>query len=154
MSNHNVPAREKILGTAFRLFHKQGYNSTGINQIIKESNVTINVKDLVKSVSFYEVIGFTLKNRWGNYYAQLTAPGLVIGLHPTSDNNLADNSGNVSFGFTTDSFEETKDSLQQLSIPATERQEEGGQLPCLAARAKRCGRFPAREPWRCEWTRP
>jgi AcrR family transcriptional regulator len=39
MINHNVPARQKILDTASRLFHKQGYNSTGINQIIKESNV-------------------------------------------------------------------------------------------------------------------
>lgn len=27
------------MATAFRLFHQQGYNSTGINQIIEESNV-------------------------------------------------------------------------------------------------------------------
>jgi AcrR family transcriptional regulator len=39
MSNPNTPAREKILDTASRLFHKQGYNSTGINQIIGESHV-------------------------------------------------------------------------------------------------------------------
>jgi len=32
-------ARERILETASVLFHKQGYNSTGINQIISESNV-------------------------------------------------------------------------------------------------------------------
>lgn len=31
--------RERILETAFILFHKQGYNSTGINQIIADSNV-------------------------------------------------------------------------------------------------------------------
>ncbi|QEH41990.1 TetR/AcrR family transcriptional regulator [Chitinophaga sp. XS-30] len=31
--------RERILDTALALFHKQGYNSTGINQIIAESNV-------------------------------------------------------------------------------------------------------------------
>ena len=31
--------RERILETAFTLFHKQGYNSTGINQIIADSNV-------------------------------------------------------------------------------------------------------------------
>ena len=31
--------RERILETAFILFHKQGYNSTGINQIITESKV-------------------------------------------------------------------------------------------------------------------
>jgi AcrR family transcriptional regulator len=31
--------RERILETAFTLFHKQGYNSTGINQIIADSKV-------------------------------------------------------------------------------------------------------------------
>jgi len=94
--------------------------------MIKEANVTINVKDLDKSVSFYESIGISVKNRWGNYYAQLTAPGIVIGLHPTVDENLVGNSGNVSLGFTTDDFESTKLFLQKLSIKITERQEEGG----------------------------
>ena len=95
---------------------------------IKQSNVTINVKDMDQSVSFYQSIGFSVKNRWGNFYAQLTAPGIVIGLHPTSNGNLAGNSGNVSIGFTTDNIEETKASLQQLSINSTERSEEGGQF--------------------------
>lgn len=95
---------------------------------IKESNITINVKDIDKSVSFYQSIGFKLKDRWGNHYAKLTAPGIVIGLHPTIDVNLTGNSGNVSLGFTTDNIEETKSSLQQLSVPATERKEEGGQF--------------------------
>jgi catechol 2,3-dioxygenase-like lactoylglutathione lyase family enzyme len=95
---------------------------------IKDSNITINVKDLDKSISFYESIGLTIKNRWGNHYAQLIAPGIAIGLHPTSDNNLAGNSGNVSIGFTTDDFEEVKSSLQKLSIRTTDRQEEGGQF--------------------------
>ena len=31
--------RQRILETAFTLFHTQGYNSTGINQIIADSNV-------------------------------------------------------------------------------------------------------------------
>ena len=96
--------------------------------IIKESNITINVKDMEQSISFYQSIGFTIKGRWGNHYAQLTAPGIVIGLHPTSNANLTGSSGNVSIGFTTDNFEETKSSLEQLSIQATERKEEGGQF--------------------------
>ena len=52
---------------------------------IKQANVTINVKDMETAVSFYFFIGLTVKNRWGNYYAQLTAPGITIGLHPTSN---------------------------------------------------------------------
>ena len=39
MDNQQVSTKQKILATASRLFHNQGYNSTGINQIIKESNV-------------------------------------------------------------------------------------------------------------------
>lgn len=95
---------------------------------IKDSNITINVKDLDKSISFYESIGLKVKNRWGNYYAQLTAPGVVIGLHPSSAVNLPGNSGNVSIGFTTDNMEETKSDLQKLSIETTDREEEGGQF--------------------------
>lgn len=34
----NAP-RERIISTASLLFHQQGYNSTGINQIISEANV-------------------------------------------------------------------------------------------------------------------
>jgi len=96
--------------------------------IIKESNITINVRDLDKSVSFYESIGFMVKNRWGNYYAQLTAPGVTIGLHPTSDSNLSGHSGNVSIGFIPEDFFKTKSLLQSLSIEVTEREEEGGKF--------------------------
>jgi len=95
---------------------------------IKDSNVTINVKNLDKAISFYQSLGLDLKNRWGNYYAMLTAPGIVIGLHPTINDNLTGNSGNVSIGFTTDNFEATKSDLQKLSIKTNERHEEGGQF--------------------------
>lgn len=34
-----ISTRDRILQTATRLFYEQGYNQTGINQIIKEANV-------------------------------------------------------------------------------------------------------------------
>ncbi|WP_395765358.1 TetR/AcrR family transcriptional regulator [Elizabethkingia anophelis] len=34
------PPRERILATATILFHRQGYNNTGINQIIIKSGVS------------------------------------------------------------------------------------------------------------------
>jgi catechol 2,3-dioxygenase-like lactoylglutathione lyase family enzyme len=64
---------------------------------IKDSNVTIMVADMTASIAFYESIGFSLRNRWGNHYAQLTAPGITIGLHP-SEENTAKNSGNIAIG--------------------------------------------------------
>ena len=39
MGNDAVSTRQRILDTASRLFYTQGYNSTGVNQIIEESNV-------------------------------------------------------------------------------------------------------------------
>ena len=93
---------------------------------IKNSSVTLNVKDIEKSISFYESIGFTLKNRWSNHYAQLVAPGIVIGLHTTKKSNAQGNSGNISIGFTTEDFENTKATLNHLGIVTIERKEEGG----------------------------
>jgi len=95
---------------------------------IKQANVTINVNDMEAAVSFYQSIGLVLKNRWGNYYAQLTGPGITVGLHPVNNENLKGNSGNVSIGFTSDDLEETRSSLKSLSIAVTERSEEGGQF--------------------------
>jgi catechol 2,3-dioxygenase-like lactoylglutathione lyase family enzyme len=95
---------------------------------IKDSNITINVRDLDKSITFYQSIGLTLKNRWGNHYAQLSASGIVVSLHPTNNNDAAEGSGNVSLGFTVENFEETKSYLQGLSIETIERNEEGGQF--------------------------
>ncbi len=93
---------------------------------IIESNLTINVSNLDTSISFYNSIGFTLQQRWGDYFAQLVAPGLVIGLHPASPEQLKGNSGNVSLGFATDNIEFTKFQLSELSIIVTERTEDGG----------------------------
>ena len=94
--------------------------------MIKAGTITIHVKDLGRSISFYESLGKTLKNRWGEHYAELSSPGLTIGLHPTSEQSNKNGSGNISIGFTTDNFEETKSLLNKLAIEATERKEEGG----------------------------
>jgi len=39
MKHHPTAPRERIMATALRLFHEQGYNATGINQIISEASV-------------------------------------------------------------------------------------------------------------------
>ena len=95
---------------------------------IKESNVTINVKNLDKSISFYQSLGFVIKNRWENYYAQLTAPGIVIGLHPSKELSQPNSTGHISIGFTTDNFDDAKVLLIKLAIEFKTRDEEGGQF--------------------------
>ncbi len=95
---------------------------------IKDSNITIMVKDMNAAVSFYQSIGLTVKQRWADHYAQLTAPGITIGLHPAGDGNYANGSSNISIGFTTENLEATTAAMQQLHITVTPRNEDGGQF--------------------------
>ena len=95
---------------------------------LKEANLTILVKDLDRSVEFYQTLGLTLKNRWGNHYAQLSAPGITIGLHPAEEINQLSGSGNTSIGFTAGSLEEAKPVLEKLEVTVQERNEAGGKF--------------------------
>ncbi len=47
-----------------------------------EANVTVMVSDLDRAIQFYtEALGLVLKQRAGDGWAVITAPGLTIGLH-------------------------------------------------------------------------
>ena len=39
MSRNPIPVRERLISTASKLFYENGYNSTGINEILKKSDV-------------------------------------------------------------------------------------------------------------------
>jgi catechol 2,3-dioxygenase-like lactoylglutathione lyase family enzyme len=53
---------------------------------ITTSNVTVMVKDLDRAIEFYtKALGLSLVNRWGGHYAQVSAPGVTIGLHPSAE---------------------------------------------------------------------
>lgn len=39
MKQNSIKPQQRVLDTASRLFHNQGYNNTGINQIVEESGV-------------------------------------------------------------------------------------------------------------------
>jgi len=73
---------------------------------IKEANVTIMVTDMKKSISFYvDVLGLELKANYGDQYAQVASPGVMIGLHPiTKDDSHPAASGNISVGFGVESL--------------------------------------------------
>ena len=81
---------------------------------IKQSNVTIMVRDMDNAISFYESIGLKLKNRWGYHYAMLEGPGITVGIHPSEADEH--NSGTVSLGFMIDRIEEAKEVLEKNNI--------------------------------------
>ena len=78
---------------------------------INSTNVTIMVKDMDKSIQFYEAIGLTLKQRWADNYAMIETTGLTIGIHPGGDNES--NSGSVSIGFMIDDINDAKALLEK-----------------------------------------
>src|SRR4051794_12025448 len=78
------------------------------------SNVTIMVKDMDKSIKFYESIGLTLKQRWGDNYAMVSGPGITLGIHPNDGGPVS--SGSVSIGFMVDDFDEAKKLLEKIGI--------------------------------------
>jgi catechol 2,3-dioxygenase-like lactoylglutathione lyase family enzyme len=83
--------------------------------VIKESDVTIMVQDMDKAIAFYQQIGLTLQNRWGNHYARISGTGITIGLHPGGTDKSS--SGTVSIGFLIDDINEAKTLLDQHHIP-------------------------------------
>jgi catechol 2,3-dioxygenase-like lactoylglutathione lyase family enzyme len=82
---------------------------------INETNVTIMVADMDKAISFYESIGLTIKNRWGNHYAMLETTGITLGIHP-KDEKQSSSSGTVSIGFMIDDFNEARALLDKNNI--------------------------------------
>lgn len=87
------------------------------------SNVTIMVKDMNKSILFYESIGLKLKQRWGDNYAMIEGPGITLGIHPGGDDESG--SGDLSIGFMVDSFEEAKALLQKNGIAISGEDQDG-----------------------------
>jgi len=84
------------------------------------------VKDMDKSIDFYKDIGLELKQRWNNHYAQVAAPGVVIGLHPAKKTENSTNS--ISIGFGVDSLSEAEKRLKELSVPYETTEDKTGKI--------------------------
>ncbi len=87
------------------------------------SNVTIMVKDMTKSIAFYESIGLKLQQRWGDNYAMIDGPGITLGIHPGG--NEKSGSGDLSIGFMVEDFDEAKALLKKNGITITHEAEDG-----------------------------
>ncbi len=79
----------------------------GCLSIIKEANVTVMVSDMNMALQFYvETLGLKLKSRYGDHFAQVQAPGVIIALHPASKQGpQPGREGSISIGFSVDNLE-------------------------------------------------
>lgn len=77
------------------------------------------VRDINKSIEFYQSIGLTMKQRWGDNYAMLSAEGITVGLHPGAGDTIATHQ--VSIGFMIDSAAAGRDLLEKNEIDYSEQ---------------------------------
>jgi len=82
---------------------------------LKTCRVNVMVSNLDRSIEFYQgKLGLELINRYGDYYAEIQAPDLLIGLHPSSEKTLYGN--NISIGLGIVEFDSTINELESLGI--------------------------------------
>ncbi len=81
-----------------------------------EANVTLMVQDLDRSIQFYvDTVGFQMEAQYGPYWAQVTGPGIRIGLHPGGDSSSA-KSDTVSLGLMVNDFQLAVDGLRSKGV--------------------------------------
>ena len=78
---------------------------------LKTCRINIMVSKMEDAIDFYQnKLGLELKNRYGDNYAEIQAPDLLIGLHPTSETIVKGN--NLSIGFGVVEFDATIKELE------------------------------------------
>ena len=89
---------------------------------LKKCRVNVMVSNMEDAVKFYiETLELQLINRYGNHYAEIQAPGLMIGLHPTNEKIITGN--NLSIGFGVVNFDLTIENLKTKGIEFTIEQD-------------------------------
>ena len=73
--------------------------------------INVMISNMDKAIEFYQsILGLELVNRYGDHYAEIQAPDLLIGLHPMSDIVVIGN--NLSIGFGVIDFDSTVRELE------------------------------------------
>ena len=78
--------------------------------------VTIKVADMDRAIAFYvEKLGLTLMANYGGRWAEVQAPGLVIGLHPAEAGG-ASGASHLSIGFGIVAFDDAVAELRRNGV--------------------------------------
>lgn len=82
---------------------------------LKTCRINVMISNMDKAIEFYQVkLGLELVNRYGDHYAEIQAPDLLIGLHPMSEKVVKGN--NISIGFGVVDFDSTIKELESTGI--------------------------------------
>ena len=92
--------------------------------IINHGNVTIMVKDIDKSITFYtKTLGLALAEVYGKEWAEVKTTGLTIGLHP--HRKPKEKNQGISVGFTVRKLEPAMKALKKKGIKFSAIHHEG-----------------------------
>ena len=81
------------------------------------ANVTLMVTDFDRSLRFYtETLGLGLQSRHGDHWAEVIAPGVTIGLHPSMGAVVPASTDSVSVGFMVEDFDATVGELRSRGV--------------------------------------
>ena len=84
--------------------------------MMKGGNVTVMVSDVDRAVKFYtETLGLPLKARYGDAWAEVSVPGVTIGLHPRS-RTATKAGGGLSIGFQVDNLHAAMAKLKRKGV--------------------------------------
>ena len=76
-----------------------------------------NVQDMDRAIKFYtEKLGFPLKVRFGNNWAEVDAGSISIGLHPTEDGAAVTGEGGAVVSFAVDDIESLVRDLRSRGV--------------------------------------
>jgi len=75
----------------------------------------VMISNMDRAIEFYQdKLGLELKNRYGDHYAEIQAPDLLIALHPMTKRIVQGN--NLSIGFGVVEFDTTIEELESRGI--------------------------------------
>jgi catechol 2,3-dioxygenase-like lactoylglutathione lyase family enzyme len=96
--------------------------------VYRSANVTLFVEDFDRTVRFYhEVLGLRLGSRHGSSWAEVEAPGLTIGIHPTRASGPAEiRAEGFAIGLHVDHLDEMVATLTGRGIDFLGRREDAG----------------------------
>jgi predicted enzyme related to lactoylglutathione lyase len=84
---------------------------------LKATTAFYDVQNMDRAVKFYtETLGFPLKTRFGDHWAEVDAGSISIGLHPTEDGASISGDGGATVSFAVSNLEELAKSLKAKGV--------------------------------------
>lgn len=82
---------------------------------LNSCRINVLVSKMDEAVAFYtEALNLDLLKRYGDHYAEIQAPDLLIGLHPKSEKTVY--GSNISIGFGVFNFDTTIENLKMKGL--------------------------------------